>query len=136
VRLARAALERDERAREQELLDSIRNTWQSFGSLIAGDADTARVWVKGGRADLLDDVEGERYDWLATELFYLMFQAHQNVLRHTRDEATGDWRLHQAAYYLERYPGLKSIFRREFARMPDTPFAMRFARLYPHLTAS
>jgi hypothetical protein len=103
--------------------------------LIAGDGDTAQIWVKGGRGDELGDIERERYDFLATELFYLLLQAYENEKRYDvhENEAFGDRTVHQAADFVRRYPGLKSAWLRELERTHGGRFTTRLQLLHPEL---
>lgn len=136
VRLSGAALERDARARTQGVRDSIRNTWQNFGLLIAGDNETAEIWVRGGRGDELDDIERERYDWLATELFHLEAQAYQNSVLYSNDVGSGDYFVKQAADFVKRYPGLRPRFAQRLATLGNSPFANRIKEVAPELMSA
>jgi hypothetical protein len=117
VRQANTAMEREFRAYQQDVLDSVRETWQNFGMVLASDQDVAEIWVKGGRGDTLNEVERERYYRLATEFIYMEQQSYLNSRRFSDDSDAGDWVIRQVADYVNRYPGLSEYLRGEMRHL-------------------
>ena len=108
-------LERESRVSEIDVLDGVRDAWQTWGMAIIENEDVADFWVRGNAGEELDRVEAERYRRMADEMFRLIEQNYSQYTTLSGEHA--DWAVAQLARTTSFGPGLKSQFLRSLAEL-------------------
>ena len=108
VKQSSRAMEESNRLASAAALDESLRQFSQFRRLLAGDAEVARIWVKGRNGDDLNEIDSQRFFALAREYHNIMrntFVRHKTVYEDSYcDNIVLSW-----AAQLKEYSGLREI---------------------------